>query len=59
MSEHQVTDEGHHLTVTITDDGVVFDLWDPTGNECIATEGRTFAEWAAFTAACENLRWET
>lgn len=59
MSKTDTYDLGDNivLIVTINDEGVVFDIWDEGMDECIATEGRTFEEWAEFTAECEGIRW--
>lgn len=55
--ERKIDDEGNFLTINVTDEGVIFDVWDPSGVHCIATEARTFAEWADFVAEQDGARW--
>ena len=50
-------ENGNVLTATITDEGVVFDIWDPNGIDSLFTDGRTAEEWAEVVRNGEMVRW--
>jgi len=41
----------YHLSVALTDEGVIFDVWDRHGEECLTTFARTWDELVDFLFA--------
>jgi len=55
---HACDSEGRHyyLSAKLTHEGVIFDVWDRYGEECLATFARTYDELVDFVFALDPMQ---
>lgn len=51
LRHHETLEDGNRLQVVVTDEGLIIDLFNPAGDEVLATFAKTFDELAEFLDA--------